>query len=420
MNNWNGTLGRSRRTGLVLPVALLLLVMLTIAAVASMRGTAMQERMAVGQIQMHSSFLDSEQLVWDAAACIRSQYIDANGDFIAPLPDTEDVIAECGADSLNEGALITWDDSVQPWRYNVIAARAFAGTGGVSTGAVSPVVLEVFTPGSLGGNDPPPPLPNISPYACFGSNCALTTAQSAASPTADGTNRLAPDIGERCRIQGRHRPAVDPDGGSVPGAIIPDGEVTYAGSPGAGSSAGFEGEPPLINDPDTWQNDASYIADPKAYIDGIVDPLLEGLGNTGGQDIVLQDGQDGVFVAGPNDVITINEGNATAFGVIILDGGRLEMVGNQCFVGTVIFRNGGEMVALSGTPATVGSVIGYAEDDGDVINPSMGGNPSFYYSNRALEIARDILGPELGPGYIFEIARWRAPIQLDLSAFGLE
>ena len=410
MNNWNDALRRSRQAGLVLPVALLLLVILTVAAVSSMRGTAMQERMAVGQIQMHSSFLDSEQLVWNAAACIRTQYIDADDDFITPLPDTTAVIDACGADNLGLGAVITWDESVQPWRYNVIAARAFADTG-----AISPVVLEVFTPGSLGGNNPPPPLPNLAPYACFGSNCALTRAPSAASPTADGVNRLAPDIGERCRIQGRHRPAVDPDGGSVPGVIIPDGELI-----GNYNRAGAaEGNPPYINDPGVWASHPSYISNTTAYIDSIVDPILEALDGGGLPDGPLQNGQAGVFVAGPGQTITISGGNSAAFGLIILDGGRLEMIGNQCFVGSVIFRNGGEMVAMAGTPATVGSVIGYAEDDGDVIDPRMGGNPSFYYSSRGLEIAQDIVGNVLGPGYIFEIARWRAPIELDLNAFGL-
>ena len=68
------------------------------------------------------------------------------------------------------------------------------------------------------------------------------------------------------------------------------------------------------------------------------------------------------------------------------------------------------MVTASGTPAVVGSVIGYAPEDGDIINPALNGNPSFYYSGRAMEIAEDIIGSILGPGYIFEIARWRAPI----------
>jgi hypothetical protein len=258
-------IGRIREQGLVLPLALVLLLVLTVAGVASLRGTTMQERMAVGQIQMHSSFLDSESLVWAAASCIRDQYIDAEGEFISPLPDTSTVISLCGEANLADGAVIIWDESVQPWRYHVIAARAFE-----QTGAVTPVVLEVFTPGSLGGNNPPPGLPKLSPYACFGSNCAFTTAQSAASPSADGRNRLSPDIGEKCNTQGNKRPAVDPaDSGSVPGVIIPDGEIIYTGSVKSGASTGIEGDPPTIEtagDWDTWnglQDPETQIARPR-------------------------------------------------------------------------------------------------------------------------------------------------------------
>jgi hypothetical protein len=128
------------------------------------------------------------------------------------------------------------------------------------------------------------------------------------------------------------------------------------------------------------------------------------------------------LLQGPGDVITIDGGDSAAFGVIILNGGTLRMDGRQCFVGSVIFGNGGRVESLSGSPATVGSVIGFAPggENDPIINPFMGGNPSYYYSDRAMEIASDILGRALGPGYIFEIARWRAPIRLDLSVFNLE
>jgi hypothetical protein len=61
-----------------------------------MQSTALQERMAVGQVQMQGAFLNSEQLVWNAAACIRAQYWDeVNGRFHSPLPDTTAVVAAC-------------------------------------------------------------------------------------------------------------------------------------------------------------------------------------------------------------------------------------------------------------------------------------------------------------------------------------
>jgi Tfp pilus assembly protein PilX len=69
MNNWIGSMGCSRQTGFVLPVALLLLVVLTVAAVASMRGTTMQERMAVGQVQMHRTACLGRRSLHSRAVC---------------------------------------------------------------------------------------------------------------------------------------------------------------------------------------------------------------------------------------------------------------------------------------------------------------------------------------------------------------
>jgi hypothetical protein len=399
MNNWIGSMGCSRQTGFVLPVALLLLVVLTVAAVASMRGTTMQERMAVGQVQMHSSFLDSEQLVWDAAACIRARYVDKDDKFIKSPPEPNVVIAECGASGLSLGAVIT--HSKNPWLYTVTAARAFADTG-----AIRPVVLDVITPGG-GGK----PLPNLAPYACFGSNCALSTAQSAASPTGDGTNRLSVAIGDHCGTQGKGKkmPAANPLATDVPGVIIPEGTIIPKGSVASGASAGFVGDPPVVNNTNGTTWDASikgYIADPVTYINDVIKSYRDAAVTPIGP---LKDGAAGLWIAGKSQTITIDGGGSTVFGVIILEeGGRLEMEGNQCFVGSVLFRTGGQIVAMSGTPATFGSVVGYAGTE--VVNPSLSGNPSFYFSDDALDMAAFIAGSDR-----FDILQWRAPI--NLSAF---
>ena len=403
MNNWIRSIGRSRQTGFVLPVALLLLVVLTVAAVSSMRGTTMQERMAVGQVQMHSAFLDSEQLAWDAAACIRAAYIDEDGNFITSPPEPGDVIEDCGETDLGKGAVITHTED--PWLYTVTAARAFPNTD-----AIRPVVLDVITPGGGGA-----PLPNLAPYACFGDNCQLGTAQSAASPTGDGTNRLSVAIGDHCGTQGKgtKMPAANPDATDVPGVIMPTGEIIPKGSVGKSpTSTGFVGNPAIVNDNHesgvAWDDSVpGYIEHPIPYINGIIDSYKES-GNAITPIGPLNDGDTGLWIAGNGQTITISGGGSTVYGVIILEeGGRLEMEGNQCFVGSVLFRTGGQMVAMSGTPATFGSVIGYAGQD--VVNPSpeLGGNPSFYFSDAALEMAARIAGSDR-----FDILRWRAPINL--------
>jgi hypothetical protein len=413
-----GVYGKRQR-GTVLAVALILLVVLTLAGLMAMQGVTVQERMTISQVQMQGAFLDSEQLVWDAAACIRAQYWNENtARFNSPLPATQTVVDTCGSPSGSPRARVVWNDVVNPNRYVVSANRAFA-----QTGAVSPVVLEVFTPGSLGGNDTFAPLPRLAPYVCFGPNCQFSAAAGRSSSSADGTNRMSPDWQESdfaCGALGANRPSVNPEGGTVPGVVMPDGQLlgsfsTATEPPRRPPVPDLVGQPPAINSEAalisyTNQN----ITDHKAAIDTQIDQVLDELDGSNEGSRTLAAGQAGVFVAKAGQMITLSSGsNAAAFGLIILDGGTLELNGNQCFAGVVLFRNGGRVSSSSGTPAVLGTVMGYAPDDlTDIINPRLNGTPSFYYSSKAIQDAGDILAGELGPGFVFEIRSWRTPVEL--------
>lgn len=411
----------NRQQGTVLAVALILLVILTLAGLAAMQGVSVQERMTVSQVQMQGSFLDSEQLVWDAAACIRAQYWDDEDDqFRSPLPDTKTVVDTCGSPTGSPRALVVWDDSVNPHRYNISAAREFSGTG-----AVTPVAMQVLTPGSLGEDDTFVPLPRVAPYVCFGPNCQFTAASGRSSSSADGTNRASPDWHEsdfNCGARGSGRPAVASEGGVVPGVVMPDGDMIGAydeatESPSKPPAPDLVGDPPAIISEQDWIDNGydSLIGSDhnarKAYVDKQIDNVLEGLDEPNEGTRQLAEGERGVFVAKPGHTITLSSGeDAAAFGTIILDGGTLELNGNQCFSGVVLFRNGGRVTSASGTPAVLGSVVGYAPDDEtDIIDPRLNGTPSFYFSATAIEDAEDALSEELGPGFVFELIQWRAP-----------
>ena len=406
----------NRQQGTVLAVALILLVVLTLAGLAAMQGVSLQERMTVSQVQMQGSFLDSEQLVWDAAACIRAQYWDDEDDrFRSPLPDTQTVINTCGSPTGDPLALVVWDDSVNPHRYNILADRQFRGTG-----AVTPIAMQVLTPGSLGADDTFSPLPRLAPYVCFGRNCEFTAASGRSSSSADGTNRASPDWQENdfnCGARGSGRPAVATEGGIVPGVIMPEGDIIGEYSQDTESSSppvpDLVGDPPAITSEAAWQAYQPDITDYKEYIDNLIDPVLAGLDETNEGTRQLAAGQRGVFVAKPGQTITLSSGaDAAAFGTIILDGGTLELNGNQCFAGVVLFRNGGRVTSASGTPAVLGSVVGYAPaDEADILNPRLNGTPSFYYSSTAIEDAEGALAEELGPGFVFELLQWRSPLR---------
>jgi hypothetical protein len=157
---------------------------------------------------------------------------------------------------------------------------------------------------------------------------------------------------------------------------------------------------------------ACSIADHEAYIDGVIDPILQALDGRNEGSRTLSAGEYGVYVAKEGQTINLSSGaNAAAGGVVILDGGVLDVTGNQCFAGVVIFRNGGRITTANGTSAFLGSVIGYSVEDGPVVNPRLKGTPSFYYSDKGIQDAEDALAEALGPGVWFELVNWRAPLE---------
>lgn len=415
----------TKQNGTVLAIALILLLIITLAGIAAMQSSTVQERMAVGQVQMHGAFLDSEQRVWDAAVCIRSQYVGADGRLVSSLPDTDEVEALCGSPAGNERAIVEWNGDAQPSRYMIYSARSFGATG-----ARTPVAMEVFTPGGLGGNDTFVPIPRLAPYVCFGPNCQFEPGAGQNSSAADGTNRNSV-TGTACGAQGRNKPNKSDEGGIVPGVIMPEGSFTQGecvgrGNPQACYSTAVDvdddaggrvpdiiGDPPAILSQAAWESyEAGYIEDHKKYIDSLMDPLVaanpDGMGQVS---TTLPANASGVFVVKDGQTISLQTGeSAMQSGIIVLDGGTLDLQGNACFAGVVLFRNGGRVESASGTPAVLGSVIGYAPaDTADIIKPQLNGTPQFFYSDKAVEDAETIIAEALGEGFVFEFARWRMP-----------
>ena len=414
--------------GVVLAVALVLLVIITLAGIVAMQGVTVQERMTIGQVQMHSAFLDSEQQVWNAAACIRNLYVDQDGEIRRPLPDPEAVELACGAPNGASLAVVVWDEN--EFRYNVRSARELGGID--TTGAVTPVALQVLTPGGLPDEDDPVALPRVAPYVCFGENCRFQPSAGAAASSADGTNRIGTDTS--CGALGTNRPSIF-DTTIVPGVVMPEGEFlsddyTTGLAPEfqkrgkdreevekPGKTADIIGNPPVINSVEAWEDNPASFADYKTTIDAIIDPIVNAVPNIGSSSKTLQPNEFGVYVVGAGQTINLSSGaNAMAGGLIVLDGGTLVLEGNQCFNGVVLFRDGGGVHTASGTPAVLGSVLGYSPPPPDdpnqepvIINPALNGVPSFYYSGRAIEVVEGMLQDALGAGVVFEIVRWRAP-----------
>ena len=434
MNGQANIKGLKAQRGVVLFVALILLVIITLAGLAAMQGATLQERMTIAQVQMHGAFLGSEQQVWDAAACIRALYVDADGKIVDELPEPRGLDGVEGACGPPYDAVVEWDDDL--FLYNIRSTHILGATG-----AMTPVAMQVLTPGGLSGAEYPDPLPRLAPYVCFGENCEFNPSAGAAASSADGTNREAVSD-TSCGALGTNRPSIF-DGNSVPGVIIPHGtltsdEYTYADAPEmrtrgqsgieaekSGKTADIIGTPPVVNS-ENWEDSAASDivgGDYKSFIDRQIDPIVDAFPSLdvafGTKTKVLESGwHETPLVVAEGETITLGSGaNAMAGGIIVLDGGTLELNGNQCFNGVVLFRNGGGVVAASGTPAVLGSVMGYApppvpedsDEENVIINPRLGGVPSFYYSGLTIGIVDDLLRDAFVRGVVFELVRWRTP-----------
>lgn len=444
-----------KQQGMVLAVALILLAILTVVGLAAVRSGALQERMAVNQIQGHGTFLDSEQRVWNSAACIRGQYWDdEENDWVSEFPAPDDVEIACGlgVGGIAKGALVVWDELAKPPHYVVTAMEDT-----FSAGAVTPVVLHVRTPGGDAREIKFPGIPRLAPYVCFGEGCELDMASAKASPTADGYNRVSPsfDGSAECGTQGSNRPqieqVVDPDTGiqtdlAVPAVIMPDGTIDGTYTTGSKTAKGGNvpdlntaNDPALINYPDDPNLQAGYYAgllagtdykDYKEYIDAMIDPLVSVAKKGTELPQELPPGIVDIYYAGPGDSIELPTGSKNAAGgVIILDGGTISLKGNSCFAGVVLYRNSGVITndqgsGMSGTPAFLGTVLGYTgfsdaykehhsgvtDEQARTMDPRLNGNPSFYFSDKAISDAEGLIGRALGDGKYLEMVQWHSPV----------
>lgn len=73
------TMGAKRQNGAVLAVALILLLVMTLLAVAALRGTLMQERMASGQLDRSYAFQSAEAALRAGEAAVRNDDVGTAG-----------------------------------------------------------------------------------------------------------------------------------------------------------------------------------------------------------------------------------------------------------------------------------------------------------------------------------------------------
>lgn len=251
-------------------------------------------------------------------------------------------------------------------------------------------------------------------YTCFGNNCSYQPPSSAASPGADGTDRMLPGHGEAspldqgCGNNGNSRPPINSEGQNKAGVVIPSGSIEGSGGStgggkkknndggGGGKKSQFEGEPPIVDSGeqyhDLYGEDGDLftetLAKAEADLNNRIDALIPGAQTLDGDNVTLADGETGIWVVKEGQTLTLD--GHTAGGTVILDGGTLDMKGNKCFAGMVASRNGGTIDA-GGTSAIVGAVLqaaGWLEDGGLTADKS--GNASMFYSSSTLEWAREV------------------------------
>ncbi|OJS99504.1 type II secretion system protein [Marinobacter nauticus] len=375
-----------KESGFALITVLVIQLMIGIIAYAAMETASLGSQQTIASRQGHTVYNGAEQRLLSGIRCIQANH--NNG------VTGSDLIGTCTEDDLT---LVG----------EALGAIRLTAIDEMSMGARRTLSVLVT-----------PPLPNNfydadGAYTCFGSNCQFNPPTSAASPGADGTDRLLPGqeagdsnpLAQECGTQGSHRPPVNPDGENKAGIIIPTpnpngsiggsdggkGNGKGKGNSGGGKSQ-FEGNPPVVDNAETYnelygeEGELAWEAVERAEgeLNARIDALSDKAESFEGEFKELGAGETGIWIVKEGQTLTL--GGKTAGGTVILEGGTLELKGNTCFAGMVVGRNGGQ-ISASGTPAIVGAALqisGFMED------ASMKGNASIYYSSSVLKWAQSI------------------------------
>ncbi|ABI55611.1 PilX N-terminal domain-containing pilus assembly protein [Alkalilimnicola ehrlichii MLHE-1] len=399
-----------RQRGIALMMSLVLLAVLSLVGVTAMQGSVLQERMAGGQSTLQDAFLEAEADLVRQLNCV----LDNSDD----MPNLE---AECGL-------VIDPDTNTLE-----LTANAVHATGARQVLAMN-VRLNVLGEGDE-GDERAGGFNSNAAVSCFGAECDVSPGPGAADYGIDGRDYTAPDLtqGENCGIQGAHtRDFADADvRQDVAGAIVPEGDISDR--PGAGGGGGRGGPPGggggggpsgIIGSPDVIDNSTHYeatyghsTAHAVNEFNQLINSLVQGREPSSH---AVGAYEEGIYYAGEGDEITFSgEGQSGFGGIVILEGGSLNLDGNSCFSGLVLVRGGGTVTG--GTSAIIGSVISIPgfDEQGEPLESALdtAGNTSFFYSAEALRRAGEIWDEEDdddgdGPSGIAEWGGWRAPLNL--------
>jgi len=279
------------------------------------------------------------------------------------------------------------------------------------------VTAEGHTGGAVGianATFKKPGLPNIqadAAFTCFGDDCNFVIG----SANANSGKHLAAsgiDYRSQCFSGNVGNATPLPGGVTKAGVIMPDGELSDqsesgsgggppgGGPPGGGGGSdtddstsvpGIDGAPALVTNDEQYNTVNGVESDSqldnsdegsglRQRIKDYYDTLYEMVEKPDSPEDFSVEGE-GVYYAGEGTTVSIPN-NANASGVIILDGGTLDMGGQACFQGLVIARPSVEsmpQITSNGTPVILGAVMGEGLTVGQV------GNPNILYSSEALD-----------------------------------
>lgn len=373
----------SKQSGFALMTVLLMQLMIGIIAYAALDTAILGQNQTYASSESHLAYNGAEQRLLAGMRCIQSNH--NNGMSVSDIMNT------CSGNGLNMSAITGSEIR--------LTARDELDSGALRTInllARPPLMSNFFNANGA--------------YTCFGSSCVFEPPNSAASPGVDGTDRILSGqlygddspLAQGCGNTGNSRPPTNSDGEDKAGAIVPNGTIggndkkNNKGSGGGGKPGQFEGDPPTVDSAEEYHdlygeegNLAQETLDKaKADLNDRIDALSSGADSIGG-DVSIGDGETGLWVVKEGQTISLD--GKTAGGTIILDGGTLELKGNECFAGIVVSRNNGKINA-SGTPAIVGAVLQIAgfTKDGSIEDAALNGNASVFYSSSTLEWAREL------------------------------
>lgn len=368
--------------GAALIVVLSLLVVSLMLGLSSMQSSQIDERLAGNYKSSSQAQMNSEKGVSEFYSWLSNKVSNSGW----PEEDEQDAWKNNVFLSMDGYQILGYEGDTVEWLGDEVRFRARGEEGFAVSDTYA--VFSLFS-------DPFGGLDVNGAFTCYGVSCIVGPGSGRASNSFNGHDHDVDEI-NGCSFTGSNEPDINESGESKAGVFIPEGSLE------SGAEDNIEGEPGVVSDMEMFKAYSGFdesmtstevrheLNEMQNNFNEKLDDMMGRATSSGTADV---SGMSVFHYAGPGETVKL-DGNAG--GVIILEGGTLEMRGNSCFTGIVLARESATESQIivpefdtRGTAAIVGGVVGQS------IDFSGRGTPSVYYSSKAISIySSEFIGGE--------------------------